>query len=707
MKLTIVGDAPPPAVQALAGDGVEVTGWVPETEPYLASHRISVAPLRFGAGMKGKVGEALAAGLPVVTTSIGAEGMVDGAPESSGLAVADDPQAFADAVVRLIRDDAEWTELAEAGRAHVARHYGHAPVAEALEQLLAAESTRPVLDDLTSIVILAHGELELTRACLDSIAAHTPERHELILVDNGSPDGTAAFLERYAAEHGHVRVVLNRRNAGFAAGCNQGLALSRGDAVLLLNNDTLVTPGWLGRLRRALAGRRRARRPAVQQRLRPAARGRHRLRRSVRRPRRARRLRRRARGRERRRDCAGSARRRLLPARPARRARPRRRPGGAIRPRQLRGRRPLPAHPGLRLRRPDRARLVRPPRGQPHVRHRKGRLDARDDPQLDGLQGALGPAGRRAARGRLRDPARARSRRPARYVPLPALGGTHITDDGRVYREDSQRVAFKHGVEAVAANEAAALRDAFAEAARWSDVHHRYLTRRRLVKAVFDSGTRDASLLAAAAGGLVLALEDNPREPVLLNELGVLFYGLARRPLGRAALLGREAPRSDAAGGRRQRRRRARAGEGAARRADRNAALLRTLAARAEAIARRAVPYTTMRISLCMIVKDEEEMLPRCLAAVAEHVDEIVIVDTGSTDAPSRSPSRSAPNVVSFPWNGSFADARNVSLDHATGDWILWLDADEVLEGDIGNGGRASCCASSRAARGARASTCA
>ena len=95
-----------------------------------------------------------------------------------------------------------------------------------------------------------------------------------------------------------------------------------------------------------------------------------------------------------------------------------------------------------------------------------------------------------------------------------------------MYREDSQRVALKHGVAAVSANEATALREAFAEAARWSDVHHRYPTRRRLVQAVFDSGTTDPALLAAAAGGLVAALEDNPREPVLLNELGVLFYGL-------------------------------------------------------------------------------------------------------------------------------------------------------------------------------------
>ena len=111
---------------------------MPETEPYLASHRLSVAPLRFGAGMKGKVGEALAHGLPVVTTTIGAEGMVETTPAASGLAVADDPQAFAAAIVRLVRDDAEWSRLAEAGREHVARHYGHAPVAEALERLLTA-----------------------------------------------------------------------------------------------------------------------------------------------------------------------------------------------------------------------------------------------------------------------------------------------------------------------------------------------------------------------------------------------------------------------------------------------------------------------------------------------------------------------------------------------------------------------------------------
>ena len=75
IKLTIAGACPTPEVVALASPKVEVTGFVPSMNPLLASHRISVAPLRYGAGMKGKIGEALAAGLPVVTTRIGAEGM--------------------------------------------------------------------------------------------------------------------------------------------------------------------------------------------------------------------------------------------------------------------------------------------------------------------------------------------------------------------------------------------------------------------------------------------------------------------------------------------------------------------------------------------------------------------------------------------------------------------------------------------------------
>ena len=119
-------------------------------------------------------------------------------------------------------------------------------------------------------------------------------------------------------------------------------------------------------------------------------------------------------------------------------------------------------------------------------------------------------------------------------------------------------------------------------------MHHRYLTRRRLVQAVFDSGTRDPAMLAAAAGGLVAALEDNPREPVLLNELGVLFYGLGDgRTAGRlfeaAKRLEPTLPEVD--GNIAAARELAKVPRG---RADRHAGALRMLAGRAETIARRA-----------------------------------------------------------------------------------------------------------------------
>jgi GT2 family glycosyltransferase/glycosyltransferase involved in cell wall biosynthesis len=116
--LSIVGQLPPPAVQALAGPSVTVTGWVPEVMPYLESARVSIAPLRYGAGVKGKIGEALSHGLPVVTTPIGAEGM--GLIHGEHVLIGEG-DAFVDAVCRLHEDRELWDRLAAAGRAYVGR----------------------------------------------------------------------------------------------------------------------------------------------------------------------------------------------------------------------------------------------------------------------------------------------------------------------------------------------------------------------------------------------------------------------------------------------------------------------------------------------------------------------------------------------------------------------------------------------------------
>lgn len=85
------------------------------------------------------------------------------------------------------------------------------------------------------------------------------------------------------------------------------------------------------------------------------------------------------------------------------------------------------------------------------------------------------------------------------------------------------------------------------------------------------------------------------------------------------------------------------------------------------------------RISLCMIVKNEAHNLQRCLASVAGAVDETIVIDTGSTDATCEIARAFGARVRTFPWNDNFSDARNASLELATGDWVLVLDADEAL----------------------------
>ena len=99
VAVTIVGDAPPREVRALSSADITVTGWVPDVEPYLTTHCISIAPLRFGAGLKGKIVEAMATGLPVVTTPVGAEGME--LVHGSTALIAESPEAFARAVIQL------------------------------------------------------------------------------------------------------------------------------------------------------------------------------------------------------------------------------------------------------------------------------------------------------------------------------------------------------------------------------------------------------------------------------------------------------------------------------------------------------------------------------------------------------------------------------------------------------------------------------
>ena len=117
----IGGDVPNEIARLADIPGVRIHGHVPDLQHLLDGTRVSVAPLRYGAGVKGKVNQAMAHGLPVVATTAAVEGMH--LQEGDDVLVADDAAAFADAVLRLHEDEALWARLSANGRDNVARHF--------------------------------------------------------------------------------------------------------------------------------------------------------------------------------------------------------------------------------------------------------------------------------------------------------------------------------------------------------------------------------------------------------------------------------------------------------------------------------------------------------------------------------------------------------------------------------------------------------
>lgn len=138
--LQLVGSHMTPEIAALAGDGVVTLGWVADLSGILAGARVFLAPLRYGAGLKGKVGQALSVGIPVVTTSVGAEGMLGGAADdrAAHLSVEDDLETFAKAAVSLHQDGQLWIEQVVAGRAYIDATLSPTAVASHVRGLLSA-----------------------------------------------------------------------------------------------------------------------------------------------------------------------------------------------------------------------------------------------------------------------------------------------------------------------------------------------------------------------------------------------------------------------------------------------------------------------------------------------------------------------------------------------------------------------------------------
>ena len=134
VRLDIIGDNPSAAITAYNSEDVRVKGYVPDVEPYLRDRRVFIAPLRFGAGIKGKVGEAMAYGIPVVTTSIGAEGF--GLTHGFDVMIADDPASFAAAVVQLYSQKELWKQLVYNSRLRIEKHFTPEVIAETINKSL-------------------------------------------------------------------------------------------------------------------------------------------------------------------------------------------------------------------------------------------------------------------------------------------------------------------------------------------------------------------------------------------------------------------------------------------------------------------------------------------------------------------------------------------------------------------------------------------
>jgi glycosyltransferase involved in cell wall biosynthesis len=130
-RFKIIGGRPPPSIQALAGPGVELTGFVPDLRPHLAAAALVVVPLRLGGGTRLKIVEAMAMGKAIVSTTLGAEGIE--AVSGRDLVIEDQPAAFADAVNRLLAEPVVAMDIGQSARRLAVERYAWSAAAQALE----------------------------------------------------------------------------------------------------------------------------------------------------------------------------------------------------------------------------------------------------------------------------------------------------------------------------------------------------------------------------------------------------------------------------------------------------------------------------------------------------------------------------------------------------------------------------------------------
>jgi GT2 family glycosyltransferase/tetratricopeptide (TPR) repeat protein len=442
---------------------------------------------------------------------------------------------------------------------------------------------------LTSIVIVTHNQIACTRACLESIRFLTDEPYELIVVDNGSTDGTVEYLRSCS----DVKLIENPDNRGFPAAVNQGIRVSQGAQVLLLNNDVLVTTGWLRRMLEAMEEKAEGKGQKAEENRKS----------EVQSPKSAE-------------KGSGSYTQRA--------------PG-------VQGSGGTDAD--------ERA------YSSPHA-PREGNHHAERDAY--GNVGLVGP---------LTNCASGYQEIPISYADLACLDGfawKHAKQHAGQKREVDRLIGFCLLIRREVIEQVGLLDERFgignyedddfcrrARDAGWQLVVAQDAFIHHFGHRTFDAAGIDLKALLERNKAIYDEKwqEDSPKSEVQSPKLeGWRTESAANRP--------HPSPLPK--------------GEGVS------------------APLPASHPSSLIPLSLCMIVRNNARTIRAALESARPWVDEMIVVDTGSTDATPDICRELGAQVYHFPWPDSFAIARNESLKYAKGEWIFWMDSDDVI--DAANG---------------------
>ena len=242
-ELVIAGANMPPEIENLSTEnGVKAIGFVEEKalEDLYKNTFLSVSPLLAGAGIKGKICEAIVYATPVLTNEIGNEG-IDLVHQEEGLI--GNQEEMPDLIIKALKRDYDFAQMTRAAQDKLNQLVGPA---------LAKDSMLQTIYPPVAVCIVTYNKLDLLKKCITSVLEHTVYPNYKIMVhSNGCTDGTQAYLQSLAADNATIIPVLSSENEVFVRPNNQMMQRLPNDDVVLLNNDAWVTKNWLLELHRA------------------------------------------------------------------------------------------------------------------------------------------------------------------------------------------------------------------------------------------------------------------------------------------------------------------------------------------------------------------------------------------------------------------------------------------------------------------------